>query len=162
MPRVDSQKPLLPSILDRLIDNEPDVSTEPQWARSQTLRDFEQGVLRDVEAMLNTRQSRSALPEDFKEVSRSVLTFGLPDLTSTGMGSLEDCEHLRRAVELALSQFEPRIRQVSVRVREPDSATDRTLRLVIEGMLWVEPDPIPIAFDTVVQPQSGQCQVESR
>jgi type VI secretion system protein ImpF len=162
MPRVDSQKPLLPSVLDRLLDNEPDVSSEPQWRRSQDLRDFEQSVLRDVEAMLNTRQSRAALPDDFKEVSQSVLTYGLPDMTTAGVGSQEDCENLRHAVELALNRFEPRIRQVVVRVREPESPNERTLRLVIEGMLWVQPDPIPIAFDTEVQPESGQCKVKSR
>ena len=84
MPHVDSQKPLLPSLLDRLIDNEPDVSTEPQWQRAQSLRQFELGVLRDVEAMLNTRQSRPAMGEEFKELLQSVLTFGLPDLTANG------------------------------------------------------------------------------
>ena len=162
MPRVDSQKPLLPSVLDRLMDNEPDVSTEPQWARAQSLRQFELGVLRDVEAMLNTRQTRPALPGEFKEVSQSVLTFGLPDLSATGVGSDDDCEQLRRAVELALSRFEPRIRQVSVRIRERENPNDRTLRMVIDGLLWVEPDPQPITFDTLVQPLSGQCKIEAR
>lgn len=162
MPRVDSQKPLLPSVLDRLMDNEPDVSTEPQWARAQSLRQFELGVLRDVEAMLNTRQSRPTLPGEFKEVSQSVLTFGLPDLSGSGVGSNDDCEQLRRAVELALSRFEPRLRQVSVRIRERQNDNERTLRMVIDAMLMVDPDPQPITFDTVVQPLSGQCKIESR
>jgi type VI secretion system protein ImpF len=162
MPRVDPQKPLLPSVLDRLIDNEPDVSTEPQWQRAQSLRQFELGVLRDVEAMLNTRQSRPGLGEEFKEVRQSVLTFGLPDLTATGVGSSDDAEQLRRAVELALARFEPRLRQVSVRIRDRENENDRTLRMVIEGLLWVEPDPQPITFDTLVQPLSGQCTVQPR
>jgi type VI secretion system protein ImpF len=160
MPRVDSQKPLQPSLLDRLMDKNPDVSIEPQSERAQSLREFELGVLRDVEAMLNTRQTRPAMSEEFKEAAQSVLTFGLPDLTAAGMGSQEDYEHLRRAVELALERFEPRIRQVTVRMRERKDDNDRTLRMVIEGILWVEPDPQPITLDTVVQPESGQCTIQ--
>ena len=160
MPRVDSQKPLLPSVLDRLIDQEPGVSTEPQWERTQSLRQFELGVLRDVEAMLNTRQTRPSMSEEFKEAAQSVLTFGLPDLTASSVGSQEDCEHLRRSVELALARFEPRLRQVSVRMRDRENDNDRTLRMTIDAILWVEPDPQPITFDTVVQPLSGQCTVK--
>ena len=161
MPRVESQKPLLPSIIDRLIDQNPDVSIEPQWARAQSLRQYELGVLRDVEAMLNTRQTRQWMSEEFKESIQSVLTFGLPDLTAASMGQ-DDCERLRRAVELALERFEPRIRQVSVRMRDRESDNERTLRMVIEGILWVDPDPQPITFDTVVHPQSGQCTIQTR
>jgi type VI secretion system protein ImpF len=162
MPRVDSQEPLMPSVLDRLIDREPDVSTEPAWQRAQNLRQFEEGVMRDVEALLNTRATRPNLPEDFKEVSQSVLTYGLPDFSGAGAGSLDDSERLRRAVEHAITRFEPRIREVHVRVRERVSEHDRTLRLVIEGLLWVHPDPLPITFDTIVSPLSGQFEVPKR
>ena len=83
-------------------------------------------------------------------------------LEEIGIIFRDDAEALRRAVESALARFEPRLRQVSVRIRDRESENDRTLRMVIEGLLWVEPDPQPITFDTLVQPLSGQCTVQPR
>jgi len=164
MSRVDSQKPLRPSLLDRLIDNEPDVSTEPQWRRVQNVREFEEGVLRDLAALLNTRQSHSTLSEAFREMNQSVLTFGLPDFTTSGAASLDDIEQLRRCVEDAIERFEPRIRQVNVRLLDHGGTEreSRKVRLAIEGMLWVAPEPLPILLDTEIEPLSGQCQVKVR
>jgi len=161
MPRVDSQDPLRPSVLDRLIDYEPDVSTEPAWQRSQSIRQYELGVLRDVEALLNSRQTKPGLSEEFQQVSQSVLTYGLPDFTAAGAGNKDDFEALRIAVVRAIERFEPRLRQVQVIIRDPENDHDRSLRMVIEGLLWVHPDPVPITFDTIVKP-SGQCEVKPR
>jgi len=160
MPRVDSQSPLLPSVLDRLIDHEPDVSTEPAWRQSQNLQEFERSVLRDLEALLNTRQTRPDLPPDMSHVAQSLLSYGLPDFSTTGVGNLKEREQLRQAVELAIQRFEPRLRDIRVTLHDVESQFDRALRLTIEGLLWVHPDPQPIAFDTLVQPASGQFVVK--
>ncbi|MEX0712952.1 MAG: type VI secretion system baseplate subunit TssE [Pirellulales bacterium] len=161
MPRVDSQQPLLPSLLDRLIDSEPDVSTEPAWSRSQGLRELKESVKRDLEALLNTRQTLSDLPADFVEAAQSILTYGLPDLTSSSIVSLEDRERLRRSVEDAIRRFEPRLMKVRVSLREAASEADRTLRLMVDAWLRLDPDPEPVTFDTVVQPATGRCEVQS-
>jgi type VI secretion system protein ImpF len=160
MSRLDSQAPLLPSVLDRLIDHQPDVSTEPAWQRAQNLREFELGVLRDVEALLNSRQTKPDLGEGFQHASQSVLTYGLPDFTSAGGGSRDDFERIRQAVELAIARFEPRLRHVRVTVREPGNEKERRLRMFIEAMLWIDPEPQPVTFDTIVHTQSGVCKVE--
>lgn len=162
VPRVDSQDPLLPSVLDRLIDDDPDVSTEPAWQRAQSIRQFELSVLRDVESLLNSRQVKPDLAEAFYETSRSVLTYGLPDFTASGAGNREEFERLRGSVERAIERFEPRLREVRVTVAPPENDTDRTLRMAIEALLWVHPDPQPVTFDTIVSPMSGQCKVEAR
>jgi type VI secretion system protein ImpF len=161
MSRVGSQQPLVPSLLDRLIDEEPDVSTEPAWRQSQNLREYRSGVLRDVENLLNTRPVRFQMPAESCEIARSVLTYGMPDFISAGVGSLEEREQLRRNVEITVRRFEPRLREVRVVLHRQENEFDRTLRMTIHAMLWVEPEPQPIAFDTVVQPSSGTCKVES-
>jgi type VI secretion system protein ImpF len=161
MSRVGSQQPLTPSLLDRLIDLEPDVSTEPAWRQAQNLREYEAGVLRDVENLLNTRPVFLRIPTEQSELAKSVLTFGMPDFISTGVGSIDEREQLRRNVETTIQRFEPRLREVRVELHQLENAFDRTLRMTIHALLWVEPEPQPIAFDTVVQPSSGTCKVES-
>lgn len=162
MSRVTSTQPLLPSVLDRLIDTEPDVTTEPPWQQMQTLSQYRLCVLRDIENLLNARPAVLHVAETFQEVAQSVLTYGLPEFTAVEIGSRDQREQLRRAVEITIERFEPRLRDVHVALHPHASRFDRTLRMTIHALLWVEPDPEPIAFDTLVQPSSGSCKIEPK
>ncbi len=48
---------LTPSIFDRLLDYDPTQKVEPQANRSQVIRELRESVRRDLEFLLNTRQS---------------------------------------------------------------------------------------------------------
>lgn len=75
MPRVDNELSILPSVLDRLLDDEPGTSREPIPNRFQNLRELKKAVTRDLEDLLNTRQERlEELPSEFAEVSRSLVS----------------------------------------------------------------------------------------
>lgn len=161
MPQVDSQHPLLPSLLDRLIDFEPDVSSEPLWRHTFTLGELKEQVRRDLEFLLNTRHARTDLTEQQCQLSRSCLTYGLPDFTSWTVGGPQALERLRRAVEQAIHDFEPRLTDVQVVVREPEQQYDRSFHLTIQAVLHVEPVIEPVAFDTVVETSTGVCDVRS-
>ena len=158
-----ADEPLLPSLLDRLLDDDPDVSTEPAWSWTQDLGELKGSVMRDLEALLNTRQTRTDLAIGARdaEVSQSVLTYGLPDLTSASAASPEARETLRRAVEDAIRRFEPRLIDVRVTSHEVADAFDRTLRLTVEAWLAKDPEPIPVVFDTVVESSTGAYQVKA-
>lgn len=162
MARVSNRQQLIPSVLDRLIDTEPGVSAKPQWQRGQTLRELEQAVRRDMEALLNTRQSHPELSNATAEVARSVLTYGLPDFSYANPENRLQREQFRRAVEQAIARFETRLQQVRVELQEPKNEYDRSLRLTIGAVLVVEPISEPITFDTVVSLQTGECEVHSR
>ena len=155
--------PLLPSILDRLLDDAPDVSTEPPWSWTQDLRELKQAVVRDLEALLNTRQTRPELLRDSPEaqIAQSVLTYGLPDLTSAKIDSPDTREVVRRAVEETIRRFEPRLIDVRVQAHEPGGPFDRVLRLTVEAWLAMDPEPVPVAFDTVVESATGIYQVNA-
>jgi type VI secretion system protein ImpF len=145
--------PLLPSLIDRLLDDEPDVSTEPAWSWTQDVRNLKQSVMRDLEALLNTRQTRADLLRDAPdaEVAQSVLTYGLPEVASATPSDPLACEELRRAVQEAIRRFEPRLLDVRVHLREAENASERKLHLVVEGSLDMTPEPVPVVFDTVVE-----------
>lgn len=160
MPPLDSQQPLTASLLDRLVDLDPGVSTEPEWRRQQNLREYENSVLRDIEALLNTRQTRPWQSDD-GEVACSVLTYGLPDFSAGLQLSQADREQLRSTVERALLLFEPRLRELRVKLCSVGNEIERTLRMTVEAQLWVHPRPIAIKFDTLVEPASGSCKVEA-
>jgi type VI secretion system protein ImpF len=146
----------VPSVLDRLIDDEPQESRESLAGRFQSIRELEQVVLRDVEALLNSRQETlEELPGEFVEASRSLVTYGLPDLTSMSLQSESDRNRIRRAVEAAISSFETRLKDVHVALEIPQRQNDG-LRFRIDALLRIEPAPQPVTFDAILQPNSQQ------
>ena len=83
MARPDYRTSIVPSILDRLLDDSPAESQEPITNHFQNVRGLERVVARDLEALLNSRQETlTELPSEFAEVNSSLLTYGLPDLSS--------------------------------------------------------------------------------
>jgi type VI secretion system protein ImpF len=155
--------PLIPSILDRLLDDAPDVSTEPSWSWTHDVNELKQAVVRDLEALLNTRQTHLELLRDSPdaEIAQSVLTYGLPDLTSAKVDSPEAREAVRRGVEDAIRRFEPRLIDVRVQSHEPEGPFDRVLRLTVEAWLAMDPEPVSVVFDTVVESATGVYQVNT-
>ena len=159
MPNVNPHEPLLPSLLDRLIDFDPDQSSEPLWRGSYRVDELRDDVRRDLEALLNTRHGRNDLLTQPAELGVSCLTFGLPDFTGLIGGGIENSERVRLIVENAVRNFEPRLTNVSVVIREPENEFDRNIRMTIHAVLRVDPIVELVTFDTTLETLSGSCQV---
>jgi len=56
MARVTGESTITLSVLDRLIDREPELSQEPGLSRAQSVRILRAAVRRDLESLLNTRR----------------------------------------------------------------------------------------------------------
>lgn len=148
-----------PSLLDRLIDRSPRESADPPISREQSIARYRAAVSRDVEWLLNARQSILKIPAALEEVPDSVLAYGLPDLTSIGTDSPEARQGLVRQIERAIGLFEPRLTRVRVLATEmPDD--QKRIRLTIDGMLDMDPEPERVVFDTVVELARGDFSVD--
>ncbi len=119
------------------------------------------GLLRDLEALLNTRsEAGSDLAEEFPEVRRSLYTYGLPDLTSFDPDRVADRRRMQQALAQALATFEPRLDRVQV--HEPILETNRTLRFPIEAVFLTEHQPEPVRFDTVLRLDTNTYAVKEQ
>lgn len=157
MSRFDNEVRVTPSVLDRLIDYEPEMSREAPASRSKSLRLIKQSLKRDLEWLLNTRSRAVPLPDDLKEVNASLAAFGLPDFTTANARSGHDQQRMRRALETAIAVFEPRLEGVVITVAD---GSERSLRFRIDGRLKVDPAPEPITFDTTLDVGSGAFAVK--
>jgi type VI secretion system protein ImpF len=157
MSRFDNQLLATPSILDRLIDYEPQLSREPPVSRAKSLRLIKQSVRRDLEWLLNTRRTFS-IPSDLPEVERSLLAFGLPDLTTYSARNPADQNRLRHTVEQVVETFEPRLEGVVVTL-VPAADSERSVRFRIDARLKVDPAPEPVTYDTSFQLGTGEFTV---
>jgi len=148
--RFDNEVRIVPSVLDRLLDDRPEETREAPASRQTSLRLLKQSVRRDLEWLLNTRVEPGVAAAEGSELSKSVACYGLPDFTAWNVRGGADQETLRRAVEDAVARFEPRLAAVQVSL-ETVSEVDRTLKFRIEARLRVEPVPEPVTFDSVLQ-----------
>lgn len=143
----DNQQHIQASILDRLIDNEPGTSHEPAHYRLTTFRQVKGAVGRDLENLLNTKNYVSSLCSEYHQLNNSLFAYGMPDFTSANPKSPAVRNKLRQELEKAIAQFEPRLRNVTVRVDE--GGTDqRNLRFKINALLFLDPASEPVTFDT--------------
>jgi type VI secretion system protein ImpF len=140
MTRPTSSQGLLPSVLDRLLGD----------CGVWTIDSAKAAVKRDLEWLLNSRRMVSKHPSSREPLGQSLVTYGLPDLASFCPGTTADQEPLRLAIQEAIKRFEPRLARVRVRL-EPGLTADRSVRFRIDALLRVEPEPEPVAFDSVLR-----------
>src|SRR4051794_41104993 len=131
MQRFDNEVRITPSVFDRLLDYEPDISREPPSSRAKSLRLFKQAVRRDLEWLLNTRQIVDGVPEQLPELRRSLAAYGLPDFSTASGSNIADQNRMRRYIEESIRVFEPRLQDVTVSV-EAVQGGERALRFRID------------------------------
>lgn len=156
--RQDLETQVTPSLLDRLTDFEPKMSSEAPKSRTRSLAELKQNVRRDLEWLLNSRSYPVEIDEELAEITKSVVTFGLPDFTGISARNQTDLKRISIELKEAIERFEPRLLDLKV-VLEPINSTDRELRFRVEAFLNVEPTPEPVVFDTVLELGSGDFEI---
>ena len=160
MAHIDKAKKLRPSILDRLIDDEPHVSLDPGGAQRHSVKQLRNTLRRDIENLLNTRCCLSAPPEDLAEVDKSLFNYGLPDLATINVIDAKKREEFLVKLQRALMQFEPRFKSVKVTCNENAEQSDRSLHFRIDAVVFAEPQPEVIVFDSTLETVSRTVSVK--
>src|SRR5437879_3693103 len=102
------------SILDRLTENKAPLTS---W---EEVRELKQSLCHGLAALLNTRRAQQDFDSSYEEATNSLLTFGVADFTSYNLKNAIEQERVRRSIERAIRQFEPRLARVTVTLEEPD------------------------------------------
>jgi type VI secretion system protein ImpF len=162
MAELTTQERLQPSLLDRLTDDEPgkvEESREKRVISATRLRDC---VTRDISWLLNCANlETNADLGDYPEVSRSVLNFGIPDLTGVALTGI-DSGALQRQIKEAIIAFEPRLTANTLRVTVKPSTTrmdHQALIFNIESEMWAQPIPLNLYLKTEVDLETGNFKV---
>lgn len=134
----------LPSLMDRLTDQEPDRRLEAPRPQVMSFQEYRSGFQRDLLRLLSyglqPEQSEYAA---YPAVETSVLNYGMPNLL--GMADLAMKpgvveHHIREAIY----RFEPRVNRDTLRVRVtrvdvPGDSAMRNLEIEIQAELWAKP-----------------------
>jgi type VI secretion system protein ImpF len=160
MAKARTEDALVPSVLDRLIDDEPTSRIDPPRNDFQIVRGLKASVRRDLENLLNTRWRCVGWPKDLTELELSLANYGIPDFTGANLGSVGSREDFVRLIQETIRRFEPRLRRVHVEMLDNAEGEDRTMRFRIDAVLMVDPEPLAVVFDSSLEPSSGTFQVK--
>ena len=160
MARIDKKKKLRPSILDRLFDDEPDNQTEVDLGKHQKIKQLRSSVRRDLESLMNARFRVMQPGEEYHELEKSLLNYGLPDLATINIIDLDKRKEFTSKMERILKEFEPRFKEVNISYLENKDNTDRTLRFRIDATLYADPSPEVVGFDSILEPVTRSISIE--
>ena len=151
------------SVLDRLIDNEPqNRHSEVPKNQSQILNELRQYVRRDLQNLLNSRLRCTTIPSDLRELEVSLVNFGIPDFCGENSKS-ENSEELLDYIRSAIQNFEPRLKKVQVTAieNEKEKGISRILQFRIRAVLCVDPIQDQVSYNSTLEVSTGDFRVEA-
>jgi type VI secretion system protein ImpF len=146
------------SIVDRLTDLEPDSKVEGRSSSWEDMREIKAALCRDLAALFNTRRAEQDFDPAYEQATNSLLTFGVADFTSFNLKNGIEQERVRRSIEQAIRQFEPRLARVTVSLDQPDHHRPM-LRFQIDAMLRIGPNSEAVLFDATLYRDSRRIDV---
>ena len=160
MAKAQEEQVLRPSVLDRVCG----AHGAQGPVGSVGLRELKQAVTRDLHWLLNTRQWWPTELDVLEETPRSIITYGIPDLSVFSWISHSDRKEICSCIEEAIRTFEPRLIRRTVRAslveNENKAADDFRVRLRIDAVLHVDPYTEPVSFDTDIEVDTGAIEVK--
>jgi type VI secretion system protein ImpF len=162
MAELTKKERLQPSLLDRLTDDEADAQHESREKRVLSPARLRECVRRDLTWLFNTT-SLSSIADlgDVPDVLRSVLNYGMPDLSGKTASSV-DVRTLEQLLLRVIWDFEPRLIKKSVKVAivvDEQRMSHNAMVFNIEAELWAQPLPLRLFFRTEIDLENGGVNV---
>jgi len=164
MPELTAQERLQPSLLDRLVDWQPQQKQEPLEARVLTKQSLRAAVLRDLQWLFNCEAHGAEFDDGrYPHTGDSVLNFGLPTLSGQFASSVQS-NVIEAGIKRAILRFEPRILpktlEVELVAEQSSLDTHNRVSLMLRGMLWAQPVPIEFLLRSRIDLEEGRITVE--
>lgn len=162
MAELTPKERLLPSLLDRLTDDEPSAKEESRHQRAGSITSLRESVLRDLEWLMNTVNLESAVNLDaYPGLKSTVLNYGMPGLSGSTINNA-DREAIKKLIHDAIEAFEPRIMKNTLEVsllEDADLVNPHAIAFQIQGTLWGRPMPEALFLRTELDLELGDVKV---
>lgn len=150
---------LQPSLLDRLVDDEPGNLKETRDEQVITLSRLKELVVRDLGWLMNCNNYEHVRNlDDYPEVKRSVVNYGVPDFAGASL-SATDLAEMERSITEAIIAFEPRIipstLSVSANLGNSIAYSRKTVTLEIGGRIWATPYSLEFLLQSELDLDTG-------
>jgi len=159
MAELGPRERLQPSLLDRLTDEEPHAQQEGRDKRVLSPARLRESVGRDLGWLLNTVNLATVQSlDDYPEVARSVVNFGMADLTGRTAAGI-NFQLLEKQLARAISDFEPRLLRSSVKVKAVLDVHKMSHNALCFDIEAEQPLPLRLFLRTEIDLESGTVNV---
>ncbi|MBB4275613.1 type VI secretion system baseplate subunit TssE [Rhizobium mongolense] len=149
------------SILDRLIDANPDLPSDDQLSLAEQVREMREAIRRDLEALLNTRRCPTAPPAILDELKDALVSYGVDGIVSANLVTDNAKLQLARVIERRIALFETRLSDVRVTILKSRHDGERALRMRIQASFRLHEGMPPISFESMIDPSTQRFMVEA-
>ena len=154
---------LVPSLLDRLTDNDPQGRLEARENRLLSIPQLRASVLRDMGWLFNAiRLDVNGNLDAYPEIKSSVLNYGLPAMSGHCVSGT-DMRELERLMRQAILNFEPRLIADTLTIKAETNVKElnhhNLVSFKICAQLWAQPAPVELTLQTDLDLESGQCRI---
>jgi type VI secretion system protein ImpF len=139
------------SLWDRLTNPDPPPGSGVGISEAGEAERIKDSVRRNLEWLLNAKRPPVDFPEGMVALDPSLMTYGLPDITSLSPGNSLELERFQKTLEVVVRNFEPRLTQVRVAFTPFEKDGHKaSLHYRIDALLRLDPATEPIVFDTIL------------
>lgn len=158
----NTHEKLQPSLLDRLIDDNPEQLNESRYKRIMNVSKLRDCVIRDISHLLNAHHLEANTELDqYSEIPSSVINYGISGLTGFSMHNI-DIHEAERQIRQSIINFEPRILKNTLKVsmsRDTEKSSIHAMVFKIEGQIWAIPIPMMLMLKTEIDLETGSVKV---
>ncbi len=154
------KRPVQASLLDRLTDDEPDREQELPLGGKKLERLIREAMRRDIEGFLNTRRRCTPIPAEFADAQGTIVDYGVPDFVGRTLSSDRRRKQFLRTIEDCLRRHEPRFKSVNLELVGSVDESERSLHFRIDAVVYADPAPESLLFDSRVEPISRTFRVQ--
>lgn len=144
-----------PPLFDRLVDDDPSSSSEPQPRRILDAAGLRASVAAELDRLLNTRAPVAA--DAIARRERSTIDYGIPDLSYFWPGAGASETELARLIEQAIAAFEPRLLSPRATIVRPPDQRGAAI-IEVSGKLAIGTVMEPVAFAMPVRGVAEQSE----
>ncbi|TDW32892.1 type VI secretion system protein ImpF [Rhizobium azibense] len=155
------ERMLSQSILDRLIDANPDLPSDDHLSLAEQVREMREAIRRDLEALLNTRRCPTAPPAILDELKDALVSYGVDGIVSANLVTDNAKLRLARVIERRIALFETRLSDVRVTILKSRHDGERALRMRIQASFRLHEGMPPISFESMIDPSTQRFMVEA-
>jgi type VI secretion system protein ImpF len=149
---------IIQSLVDRLMDDEPDRATEMTDSEERALTRCKLGLRRDLEGLLNSKRPLLLGLDGQDGLDKTIIAFGLEDISTEDFSAPGVRDRIRRMVAACIRDHEPRLSRIEVEV--DDGPTSRGIRFRITAVLTVASTGEPVVYDASVRPSDRAIAIE--
>lgn len=162
---MDKKRPYLPTLLDRLLDDEPKKQLESYDACFVDAKTMRRLVQRDITAILNTTNIEDQLDEKrHVQVSGSVMNYGVAAITGS-YGGADNTASMEKRIRSALLRFEPRLIPESLLVRlltgKDEPSRGGLILFEIRALIYWDPRPIDLCVNGIYDRETEQIALSA-